>query len=103
MDAVRKAIADQVFADLGITIHESQFPSSPRIPLVGVADWTPLTTARIAPAMCGPLAPMFTAIAVKISAAYHAESNTVYLRYQYSYTHPDRGSNGYDVQKTVKL
>lgn len=64
------------------------------------------------PQMCGPVAAMFATIRVAIHVGIGPtrqwkpgmpEGEVLHLRYKYSYTHPEGGSNGHTVEHELPI
>ena len=100
IDKVTSAITADIFATLGV---KPTFCVS----LAELAQYTRIGEFEISPQMCGPVAGMFGAIRVTVLAGVGpirtGHQRVLYLRYQYRYTHPEGGSNGYTMNKEVAI
>lgn len=107
IDKICTAITADIFATLGI---KPTFCVS----VAELAKYTRLGEFEISPQMCGPVAGMFGAIRVTVFAGVgesrlpgqsvaddYVPPTVIHTRYQYRYTHPDGGSNGYTLNKEV--
>lgn len=101
---VTTAVKQHVFSTLGIDLDTE---IARQVPLN--SEWGNLGMYSINPRMCGPVAAMFKSINVSISAGVSTHNGKrdgqyrLHIVYQYSYSHPDGGSNGKRVEETVDL
>lgn len=89
-DKLVAAVRQQIFNDFGLTL--------PNVLKIETA-YVHVANVPLAPVLLGIMAPMIDNGSVEIMVGYQEETEIdpekAFLLYNYSYTHPDGGHNGY--------
>ena len=97
---INEMIRRETFNTLGVAVDADQCErEADRLGLT--ETYETIRTVQISPAMCGPLAVMFSKIRCEVQAA--VNEGRLYLVYNFRYEHPQGGMNGCRVEKTFPI
>jgi hypothetical protein len=89
-----KSAAQVIFNELDLNLSPESFKQEGTW---YVSERLPISTSKI-----GVMALMIKTLSVKISVGWD-EQGITYLNYDFSYTHPNGGSNGHEVRRQMEL
>lgn len=99
-------VRETIFEELGIELKSTLQISE---------NWVSVAEFSAPKSMVGIMAPMISSLNIEVSIGFReefqwdddgikvTEPETAFVRYEYSYTHPSGGSNGYSCNKEIQL